>query len=580
MQDASAAESRTVPEPLLAQALVLAALLAFWWRSPSAWPAWAWLPDLLLVVATAFMVRVVGLAPKLGAPFLAAAALVVASNLAASDAHAALTSAAGWARLVLAAMAAASWAASARADSSGASLRRMAWVLAAAGVGMTLDGALQVLIIHPALARQEGLSAGMVGQLLDARANAVFLLPAHLGGFLAASLVASAGLAADALMASRGGRSGARSAMPVALAPACACLAGLALAGSMGGALLAGLALAIFAVLGLSGRGRVVVVLAALVVVVGLFGTSRLRRHAEIAREDPGVARSLNWATAARIIRQAPLLGHGGGSFSFEHARERRAAENETAHAHQGYLEAAAENGVAMLPLLAILLAAVVRAALLSRGILDASLAAAAVALLAHAFIDFGWSDPAWGVPAALVVGFVLGRSVPRARPVGSRAVLIVAAIGLVVLASSIPRSFAATWAERAFAAGEAGDHASALALLGRARRADPLNARLAAARAAASMALAATSSEEARRHLLDDAAREAGEAAMLSPRSAAHRILWAHALVAQGRRFEALTQASRAAQLAPHRADALALREQLLPRADAASAAEPGAGR
>lgn len=575
MKDTSAAGTRAGLGHSTAQALVLAALLAFWWRAPSAWPAWAWLPDTLLAVSACFAVRIVGLAPILGAPLLAAAVLVGVSNLAAPDAHAALASSAGWARLLLAAIAAAALAAGGREVHADRALRRSAWVLAVAGAGMALYAALQVMVIHPALARQEGLSPGVVGQLLDSRANAVFLLPAHLGGFLAAALVSGVGLAVQSFTARGGATAGAGRSVLVAGACVGACLAGLALAGSIGAGLLAGLGLAAFAALGLSGRARLVTLVAAAVVLVALVGPSRLRRHAEIAREDPGVARSVNWATAARIIRQAPLLGHGGGSYALEHARQRGADGNETAHAHQGYLEAAAENGAAMLPLLATLLAAVGRAALRSRGILDASAAACAVVFLAHAGIDFGWSDPAFGVPAAMVVGCVLGRGVHAIPERGHRAVVVVA-LGLVVLASSVPRSIAAGLAERALEAGARGDHGGAVALLARAGRADPLDSRLAAARAAASMALATTSSGDARRHLLEDAARDAERAASLSPRSAAHRVLWAQVLTAQGRRFEALAQASRAAQLAPHRADARSLRQELLEGVDAPDGSAP----
>jgi hypothetical protein len=354
-------------------------------------------------------------------------------------------------------------------------------------------------------------------------------------------------------------------------------LAGIVLSGSMGGALIAGFGLACLAMLGLSGRRRIVLLAVALLLPVLVAAPSRLRRQAEIAREDPGSARLANWATAARILREAPVLGCGGGGYVHEHERLRGRMENDARNAHQGYLEAAAEHGALMLPLLAALLAAAAAGAwrMASGRACDlprAALHAAGACAFAHALIDFGWSDPAWGLPAALLVGTCLAAArepepaVETAAPRHGQEFALAAALASLVVLVGLAASVGASLERRALGAGEAGRHAEAITLLDRARRWQPLDATLPALASAAHLALAAEADPSApeRAQNLEAAVSDARLAVARSPRSASHRLTLARALRASGRRLEALAQASRAAQLAPHRAEALALRDLL----------------
>jgi O-antigen ligase len=354
---------------------------------------------------------------------------------------------------------------------------------------------------------------------------------------------------------------------------------GLVAARSFSGALLAGAGLGVVLLATLPRGLRRRALAAAALASLALIAFAAHRRSGEIRRENPALARARNWRTAASLVREAPLAGHGGGSFAVEHARARPRASNDVRHAHQALLEAAAEHGIVALPLLvagatAVLLAAIRAARSTAR---SASLAAgslgACVVLLGHALLDFGWSVASFGGPAAFVLGSSWGLVEPsRARRGAALAVALALGVAALVTLGDV---MAEGLSERAMLAGGEGDHASARALLERARRWDPLDDEWAAGGASAALALA-LESRDAAAALLAEADGLARRAVALSPRKAARHELLARVLEAQGRRVEAAAAAVRASQLAPQRAELLELRDRLLA---SLRPVDPGAG-
>ena len=536
-------------------ALGILTLAAFALRSPSAYPEWSLLPDALLVTWAIACTVAVDRAPGLvRAPLAVGLAAVAASHLAAADEHASWSALAAWARLLLA------FAGTAAMACMPGFVTRLSWTWAGLGVTATAHAAWQVFVSQPALLRSGLASAAIDARLADPRASSVFLLPAHLGAFLAAAAVLAAGLA----ISSRGSRRAA-SALGVA-----ACLAGQGLAGSIGSALLLGAGLSVLALTCLAPRARRVLIVGAIIVAAAIAAASGWRRTRELARENPGSMRAMNWAAASRLIREAPVTGHGGGSFWLEYQRVKSIRANDARHAHQAYLEAAAEHGAVMLPLLAALVAAL--AAPIARalvpggssplGPLQAGLAASAVAVLGHGLIDSGWSDPTWAVPAAALVGAWCGvagivlttRNAGTGRDIVTAAVLAGAAF--ILLATSATGSVSAARRLAAREAGTRGAHREALALFLDAQRVDPLDPVAHAGAAAA--ALAGGSPDPGA------AVAQARRAVELSPQRAAFHDLLGRALLADGRRLEAFTAAARAAQLAPHVAAHSELRDAI----------------
>ena len=119
------------------------------------------------------------------------------------------------------------------------------------------------------------------------------------------------------------------------------------------------------------------------------------------------------WEVAANAFADAPLRGHGSGSFSVLWLRERTVAEA-VRDAHSLELETAAELGLVGLALLAALLGGIaVCAARAARA--DAAAVAGPIAVLAawaaHSAVDWDWEMPALTLVAVLLAGLVIARA-------------------------------------------------------------------------------------------------------------------------------------------------------------------------
>jgi O-antigen ligase len=531
-------------------------LVALAARPPLVFEEWAWLPDVLLALAATAAAGAAPTAPRPAALVLALglAGALWASHLAAPDRGASWHALAHAARLGLAVSLGGALAA--RTGFAG----RLALTLACGGALASAHAALQVLVLHPALAAQAGnLPRPFAAQLLDGRGNSVFILPAHLGAFVAMAAVLGAAVALYGA-ARRLVRAG-------AAAATVACVAGLYLSGSVGGALLLLGGGAVMAACAGPGRRRLAVGVVAVVVAVGALAASAMRRAPEIAAENPGSARAANWRAAVTLVREAPWLGRGGGSFAREYQRVRDPAANDARHAHQAYLELAAEHGVPALALvLAAVAALVVRAGRASRrgdsrvpGVLHAGLCGAGAAALAHGLLDFGWSDPTWAVPAAGVVGACWGASQGARPPLagslpGWRVVsgMVVAALAAVLVADSVVLSAVAVRVRSALGAARLGMHDEALARLRSAEALDPLDSDVRVAASSALLALSRQAGVDADA-LVREAVDEARRAVLCSPRRAVAHDALARALLLAGQPEDALRHAERAVSLAPH---------------------------
>jgi O-Antigen ligase len=141
------------------------------------------------------------------------------------------------------------------------------------------------------------------------------------------------------------------------------------------------------------------------------------------------------WEVAASAFADAPLRGHGSGSFAADWLRERDVDEV-VRDAHSLELETAAELGLVGLALLGLLAGGVVAAAVVALG-RDRAVAAAPVAALAawaaHSALDWDWEMPALTLVAVLLAGVLMGAADrPHARaPVPLRAGLALASLAL-----------------------------------------------------------------------------------------------------------------------------------------------------
>jgi O-antigen ligase len=186
------------------------------------------------------------------------------------------------------------------------------------------------------------------------------------------------------------------------------------------------------------GRGRsfavaAAVALAGFALVLGQSGAGplveRFSRSLESLRGPYG--RMEMWSQAAAVAGRFPAFGVGVGAFPYVFPMFRTAGEGVgLAHAHNDYLEIAAETGVAGGLLLAAGLgAAIVAAARAGRGRADLSLpgcaaAAGVLAIALHSLADFNLAIPANSLTVAALCGLLLAWR-RRAAPVvlGARSV-------------------------------------------------------------------------------------------------------------------------------------------------------------
>ena len=134
-----------------------------------------------------------------------------------------------------------------------------------------------------------------------------------------------------------------------------------------------------------------------------------------------GVQRFEDWRRAFRILEHWPLSGAGFNSFdSATSVATTRHDTVGTAFAHNGYLQAAADGGLALIVPLVALLGVVVLvvlrglpAAVRERDAVRIAGASALVALLLHSGMDFDWSYPSLLAMPALVGVLALPQATP-----------------------------------------------------------------------------------------------------------------------------------------------------------------------
>ena len=170
-------------------------------------------------------------------------------------------------------------------------------------------------------------------------------------------------------------------------------------------------------------RIRLPLVLAGVAVALGLVLTAAAIEGAGSTDEGATAARFGSadsnryayWKVAANAFADAPLRGHGAGSFSVVWLRDRTVAEA-VRDAHSLELETAAELGLVGLALLATLLGGVaVCATRAARA--DAAVVAGPIAVLAawtaHSAVDWDWEMPALTLDRGTVAGLVVARADP-----------------------------------------------------------------------------------------------------------------------------------------------------------------------
>jgi hypothetical protein len=298
-------------------------------------------------------------------------------------------------------------------------LRRPPWLRTAAAASAAPLGAGLVLAF----------SRGAIAATLVGLATLLALAPARTqlrAVAVVAAAAALSGVAAAALPAVRTleGAAGRRQVEGLVLALVLALVA-------------AGAAVAVSRLLraGTDGRARPLrpaVVAAGLLCAVGVvLGAAALERGPRAQEAGGATAARLGsaesnryayWRVALRAFGDAPLRGHGAGSFPVLWLRHRTVAES-VRDAHSLELETAAELGIAGLALLAALLAGVARCAVVARR-RDAAAVAGPVAALAvwaaHSALDWDWEMPALTLVAVVLAGLVVARADPTGeRPAG-----------------------------------------------------------------------------------------------------------------------------------------------------------------
>lgn len=146
---------------------------------------------------------------------------------------------------------------------------------------------------------------------------------------------------------------------------------------------------------------------------------------------DSGTVRSrfLIYEDTLAMVRERPLLGHGLGQFVVEYPRFRSEASHRNLeagdlvvdHAHNEFLEVAAEQGAAGVAAFLWFIGFVVVAALRRRPFraIDAGSLAAIAGLLVHNLFDVTLREASTAVPFALAAGFLLRPSAESRKPRG-----------------------------------------------------------------------------------------------------------------------------------------------------------------
>ncbi len=261
------------------------------------------------------------------------------------------------------------------------------------------------------------------------RVFGAFTNPNFLAGYLAPALILALGLAQGRDDTFRPALRVFVVGLVVAVLASCT-----ALTGSRGGFLALGGGVVVFGIAGLlSGAlrdrgnlGKVTILIAAAILAAGFSLTPLRNRKSDHSRtplpkelrsgplfsgeDDSGRFRILTWQGSARMAMARPILGWGAGTF--ETAFAPFAIAGFTRHAHQGYLQIAAEGGSLWLLSLAALMGSAALAGVQrvrsQHSILSAAILGSAAVLVSHNLLDSLLSVPAISLLTWTVFGMTL----------------------------------------------------------------------------------------------------------------------------------------------------------------------------
>lgn len=321
-----------------------------------------------------------------------------------------------------------------------------------------------------------------------------------------------------------------------------------------------------------------------LVLVLLLAGAPRLLGPGEGSAAESLTLRAANWRAALSMIAFNPILGVGPDNYGVAFPRHRTWESNETQHAHNSYLEVAADLGLPMLPfLVAALVGLVGRVGTASGGSRardprerwrGRALALASLAWAIQNVGDFGAYVAATAIPFLAVAGLLFrevegeGRDRrPPAAPAGIPLRVLLLAAALLAATISVPDAIACGHLEGAIRAGREAEHAAAARAARRAAAWNPFDpeTHVTLARALVEEAVRLPVTSARRRSLLAEAIVEAEEAIRLDPHTANRRAALSMAKAAAGDGAGAYAAMAAAARLNPFRPRYGAERDALL---------------
>ncbi len=329
-------------------------------------------------------------------------------------------------------------------------------------------------------------------------------------------------------------------------------------------------------------RRRFLVGLLLLALLIG--GAPRLLGSGEGSAAESLALRAANWRAALSMIASNPILGVGPDNYGVAFPRHRTWESNETQHAHNSYLEVAADLGLPIVPFLVAALAGLMgRAGMASRGPgprdpgekwRARALALASLAWAIQNLADFSAYVAATAIPFLALAGLLFrevegeGRERPAAAAparIPLRALLLAAALAAATI--SVPDALARGHLEGAIRAGREGEHAAAARAARHAAAWNPFDpeTHVTLARALVEEAVRLPVTSIRRRSLLAEAIVEAEEAVRLDPHAANRRAALSMARAAAGDGAGAYAAMAAAARLNPFRPRYGAERDALL---------------
>jgi O-antigen ligase len=130
------------------------------------------------------------------------------------------------------------------------------------------------------------------------------------------------------------------------------------------------------------------------------------------------------WSDAARMVPDFPVLGAGFNAFGTSYARYQTVERYEWyGEAHNEYLQAVVDTGLAGAALVAALLFTLLRrgARAAAGTIFDAGVFGALLACAMHNVVDFNWQIPANAATFAALAGIVMRRAADTAAGTGAQ---------------------------------------------------------------------------------------------------------------------------------------------------------------